>query len=316
MAKPTAQNRLALTQAELEATNRQLAELEGKRNAALLKDDDQTAAKLLGEIERLQRLARGHRDKIKLLTAEAEREAVERRVKEKSALISRIERKLAERDQAGAELSDLVTKADGAFRRLIDIGTEIRTCWPLPDHDAVAAMLTPNTIVDALTHELWRIGARPMLLGGMKEMPQAGVHFPGGKPERLELGGLPGRIRPLTDKLATASQFASSVMREGRSSAGVVNGAPAAAAPVIGAPDMPVTTPAAAAPQPNGNPLDAAGAGFRERTPSEAQLGALLAEMAAAAEDVSPEGERRYVELQEQVVAAQDAINREKGLTS
>ena len=71
MAKPTIADRLNGTPAEFDATQKQLAELEGKRNGALLVHDDRAAAKLATQIDDLRALARGHQDKIALLEAEA-----------------------------------------------------------------------------------------------------------------------------------------------------------------------------------------------------------------------------------------------------
>src|SRR5260370_32154324 len=108
MANPTTADRLEAARAELDAINRQRAELAGKRKAALLADDDRTDVKLASQIDALRSVARGHEDKIKLLEDEAARELAERQVKEKAALIGRIEKKLAERDRAGAELAAAV----------------------------------------------------------------------------------------------------------------------------------------------------------------------------------------------------------------
>jgi hypothetical protein len=112
MSKPTITDRLAAACAELDATNRQIAELAEKRNAALLADDDRTAAKLVNQIDDLRSLLRGHKDKIHLLEQETERERIERQAKEKAALIGRIEKKFSERDAAGAELAEAIKKAD------------------------------------------------------------------------------------------------------------------------------------------------------------------------------------------------------------
>src|SRR5262245_18713424 len=65
MAKPTITNRLEAARAELAATNRQIAEIEAERNAALLRDDDSTAGKLAKQMEDMPRLERGHEDTIR-----------------------------------------------------------------------------------------------------------------------------------------------------------------------------------------------------------------------------------------------------------
>jgi hypothetical protein len=319
MAKPTAANRLAASQAELAATDRQIVELGEKRNNALLRDDDAAASKLLVELERIQRLARGHADKIALLTSAAEREAQERRVKEKSALIGRVEAKLAARDKVAAELAAAIKLSDELFRRWIDVADEVQTAWPWQAHDLAPTLLGTASILEALQFEIHRVGSRPALLGGQKEPHgrHAGWGYPGGRSPRIELAGRPDQIPPLVDAVAVATRLASDIMRKGISTSNLTDAD--RPAPVVSAGNgaaAAAVEPAAAAPQPNGNPLDSTGAAFRERSPAEAQLGALLAEMARLADDVSPEGERRYVEVSNRVAEAQDALNREKGLTS
>jgi hypothetical protein len=132
MAKPTIADRLSAARGEFDATNRQRMELEAKRNAALIADDDRTATKLAGQLDELRLLARGHEDKIKLLEAAAEEEANARRVKEKAALIGRIEARLAERNKVAAELAEMLPQANNLFRRLLELNRAIDSSWPWP----------------------------------------------------------------------------------------------------------------------------------------------------------------------------------------
>jgi hypothetical protein len=130
MAKFT--KRLEGEKAALDDAARHLAELESKRNAALLADDDRTAGKLLGEIEQQRRLIRGHHDKIGLLQAEAEREEVERVARERAGLISRIEKKISERNAAAAELTVGLEQAARALGKMVELGSAIAAAWPWP----------------------------------------------------------------------------------------------------------------------------------------------------------------------------------------
>ena len=97
--KKKAETRLADARTALSDTSRQIGELEAQRNAALLADDDPTAAKLYAELETLRGLARGHADKVALLEAEAAREEVEAVAKRRADLVVRFEKKLAEADR-------------------------------------------------------------------------------------------------------------------------------------------------------------------------------------------------------------------------
>jgi hypothetical protein len=224
MAKPTTTDRLSAARAELDAINRQRAELAGKRNAALLADDDRIAVKLASQIDDLRSLARGHEDKIKLLEDEAARELAERQVKEKAALIGRIEKKLAERDRAGAELAAAVKIMDDAFRKLIALGRDITAAWPLGPHDPAACILSPGAITRALQHEIFRVGSRPHLLGG-QDKPDNLVHLPGGMSPAINLINSPDRVMPLIEVLAQATRHASATMHTGKAAAVVTNGA-------------------------------------------------------------------------------------------
>jgi hypothetical protein len=112
----TATNRLEAAQAAIEETNRKLAELTERRNAALLRDADAEAIRLGTEIDTLHQAAKTHEDKIRLLRAAAAEEERERKVKEREGLIKRIEAKFAERDVHSQRLADAVAVADRDYR--------------------------------------------------------------------------------------------------------------------------------------------------------------------------------------------------------
>jgi hypothetical protein len=281
MAKPTIANRLDVARAELAATSKQIAELEAARNSALLADDDRTAVKLAGQADDLRRLARGYEDKIGLLEAEAEREANERRVKEKLGLIERIERKLAERDAAAAELQTAIEQADKAFRKLINLARDVRAAWPWAAHDLSPALLADAAIVAAVKHELFRCGGRPAL-GGGQDKPGSTINFPGGVSPRLELTGMPDRVTPLSAVAREASALASTVMRSGKSTGAI-----------------PVQVV-------NGNELAP-----RQRTAAEEQLAALHKRQAELAADPNAD-EAVYQSVVAEIAVAAAAVDAER----
>jgi hypothetical protein len=249
------------TLAELES---KVAELGSKRRGRLLAGDPAAAvAAVDSEIEKLKHAAQTERDRIKLLEAEVEREAGEKRAREKAALIGRIEKKLAERDAAGAELQAAIVKSDAAFRRVVALSRECDASWPWPASDRIPAMLPPGTILRALEHELFRVGARPRLLGGM-DKPDAGLNFPGGKSPTLQVVGLPNEVPSLTDVLKQASAFAVELLRSGK-----VGGAIASAS--------------------NGGP----------RTPTQIRLGELMRRQLELAAD--PEKEAEYMQVVQEI---------------
>jgi hypothetical protein len=300
-ASPSATSRIETTQAALEQANAKLAELNEQRNAALLRDDNGAAVAFGIEITNLKLTARAHEDKITLLREAAVEGERERKVKEKAALIERIEKKLAGRDSAGAELADAIAKADKAYRKLIDIGLEVTAAWSWPPSDLPACLLSHGAITAALTHEMYRIGGRPMLGGGQVEAPHAGMHFPGAKVPRVELTHLREKIVPFTAVLQQATAHASNIMRGARPSA------PA---------DFAVSAPA---PARNGGEQIGSGdsktRGVEDaprRIDAERKLGALLRQQALLAEDTTPEGEREYQSVVAEIAKLQDVISAEK----
>ena len=109
MGRPkVAANRLEQARADLAEADERIREVEGKRREALLRDNDTEAAKLDTELEQLRRLARGHGDKIGLLEAAAADEENAARVREHESLISRVERKLSERQELVVAMAGLV----------------------------------------------------------------------------------------------------------------------------------------------------------------------------------------------------------------
>jgi hypothetical protein len=286
--KKSPANRLEQTRRDQAEANNKIGELEAARNLALLDDKDAEAARLDAELETLRRLARGYCDKIALLEAEAERQEAERRVREHASLIGRIEKKLAERDAAGAELQTAITKCDELFRRMVGLSRAIDTAWPWPASDRPPLLLPPGAIRAAIEHELFRVGARPMLLGG-QDQDGAGLNFPGGKCPKLEWTGVPDHIPALTAVLREASQHASRLMRSGKNTAGHDFAAPAAAVAKLtnGAAAHPVILPASPPASTEPPPAD-------NRTPAQARLAALLQKQAELANDDTPGGEEAY----------------------
>jgi hypothetical protein len=233
MAAPrSAGKRLELAEAAIQEGNRRLAALVQRRNECLLRDRDSEAAALALEIQEAQRLVQGHNDKVALLRAEAEREANEKRVREDAARIERIEKTArGERSAAAAEFTDGITKVDKAMRRLISVGKDLQAAHNWLPHDILACLLAPSTIVVALQHEMFRLGGKARLYGGM-DLPHADLtNFPGSKSPTLQLLGTPELVKPLASVLAEANELLSRILRTGKGSAAVeANAAPAVAA--------------------------------------------------------------------------------------
>src|SRR5262245_52940379 len=139
MARKRAVSRLEQARADHAEAERKISKLEAARADALLADRDADAARLDAELETLRRLARGFRDKISLLEAEAEREENDRRVREREGLIRRLEIRLAERDETGRELQAKIGECEALFRRMIQLSEEVACAWAWSTADFAAA---------------------------------------------------------------------------------------------------------------------------------------------------------------------------------
>jgi hypothetical protein len=212
--KKSASTRLEAAHAALRETNKKIAALDAAKVDALLADRDNQAAACEAKAGELRRLASVQNEKIRLLHAEAEKAANEYRNRERLAEIERNERTLAERDQVGAELQAVITKADELFRKMIELGRAVDAAWSWQPSDRAPLLLSAGAVLTALQHEIFRVGGRPRLGGGLDRPDGDYTDFPGGRPTKLELAGLPSQIAPLTAVLAEASATASAIMRE------------------------------------------------------------------------------------------------------
>jgi hypothetical protein len=215
--KPDPAAALRAAQVALQAIQTATAEINSRRDAALLAGEPAAAIRALDqELDTQQHAERTEGDRIRLLEAEVERLRVERQVREKAGLIGRIEAKFKARNEAAAELQDAIRTADKAFRKIIDLSVECDAAWPFAAHERTAAMIPATSIQLAVQHELFRVGARPRRYGGMDKGVHPGLHFPGGQCPRLEWVNLPEQIPSFTDAMRDAANFASAVMRTGR----------------------------------------------------------------------------------------------------
>jgi hypothetical protein len=266
--KPSTESRLHDARGASAAATAKIRELEPKRSAALLRDDDDAAGTILVEIERLRVFARNAEEKARLLLAEAKKEEALRHSKENEAKIKRIEGALAAREAIGAELETVFAKANELALELLAINHKVDAAWPWTTGDLFALLLHRNAVVAAFSHEQYRISAVPRLGGGQQEGVNAGWKLPGSEPPRFDLVHRPKSIPSLVSVLRAASRYASDVMRGHRP--------PATTAPVV-----PV-----APPEP------------RERTPAEIKLAGLLKRQheLASITNPTPEDDQAYTE--------------------
>jgi hypothetical protein len=280
----SASNRLEQARADHAAASSRLSELESARATALLADDDSKAAHLDAEIEQQRRLARGFGDKIRLLQEAAAEEERARKVKEKSDLIGRVEKLLVKRDAAAGKLAAAIKQSDDAFREMIDHGQAALAAWGWASPDIEAALLSPRSITIAVTHEIFKTGARPRSFGGM-DKPGDGIDYPGGACPDHRLRNLREQIKPLSAVCAAGSAMASSIMRTGRSTSHV--------------------EPTAIAVSTNGQGEQP------QRSEAQVKLASLLKQQAALADDPNID-ETKYRQLIDQIARAQTLVDGEK----
>jgi hypothetical protein len=285
-APPSATDRLATAQAAVEESINKLTELNQQRNQCLLTDNDAEASRLAVEIQELQRLADGHRDKVALLKQAALEEERARRAKEQAALVGRIEAKIEQRDKAMDEVAAAIKQLATASEKAIKLGREIIATWSWVPHDLVPALLTSQSIMTAISHEAYRLSYHPRRYGGMDTDPNAGIMLPGSRCPRLEWMENPARTRPMMDVVRDASEFARQFLRTGKSSGAVE---------VVAAP-LPAMN--------GGEPVQCSEA--------EQRLADLLREQNRLAEDVTPAGEAEYRRVVAAIAAVQDEITATK----
>jgi hypothetical protein len=285
----SATKRLEFAQAAIEEAIRKLGELNAQRNQCLLKDSTAEAIQLQIQIDALNQEVRAHRDKIELLKAEAEREANEKRAREREGQIKAIESKIAERDKAMDDVASAIKRLAAAAERAINLGREIVAGWSWQPHDLPAALLTPPSILTAISHESFRCSYHPRRYGGMDTDPLAGHMLPGSRCPRLEWTEIPERTRPMVDVVRDASEFAKRFLRTGRGSAVEAVQHQAVVEPI---PDFRNTN----------------GGEAPRRSEAEARLASLLKKQAELSEDVSPQGELEYQKIVSEIVRVQDEI--------
>jgi hypothetical protein len=216
---PSAASRLEAVQVAIEASSRRLTELSEQRSQCLLKDNDAEAIQLQTQIDTLNLEIRVHRDKAQLLAEAVREEERIRDAEQRQARIEQVEKMARERSAFVAQFTAGISKADKAMRSLIATGRSLQAAHSFLPHDALACLLMPSTIVAVLQHEMFRLGGKARLYGG-QDSPHVDITtFPGARPPRLELSGMPEQTKPLASVLAEANDLLSRILRTGKGSA-------------------------------------------------------------------------------------------------
>jgi len=259
-----------------------IGKLEAARNDALLADRDDEAAQLDGELEAARRMVRVHRDKIVLLEAEAQREATADQVRRHAEHIRQVEKLGDNQITAVVKVAEATATLVVAYREAIAAAEGRAAAWPWAPQDHGAAMLTAQSVHDALAREFFRTSRVPFLGGRAGEKPVPSLS--GATCSRpTDWLNLPEREAPLIEACKNAMQYASRRMRE-TAAASVplaVNGhSDAAAATIVELPAVPTLA-------------------------EPGELAGLLKRQAELATDISPAGEAEYQKIVARIAALQ-----------
>jgi hypothetical protein len=250
MANKSADVTLADAQQELTSINARLSDVSARRDQLLLAGNEAELDQIEAEVANLQKAHERQVARIRLLEQKAAREQAEAAAKERTDAITRIEKLLADRDAAGLKLQKTLIEADRQFRILIELSEAASTQWAWPPSDLIPMLMSGATIARAVTHQLYKYGAKPYIGGspGLK----AEVGFPGGVCPDHRFRGLLDEIPALTDVLRDGSRLASRIMRGKSLACETSDTAPPPAASGNGTPP-PTSSPA---PSGNGGPTN------------------------------------------------------------
>jgi hypothetical protein len=281
MSEPSAAQKIETARQRVAELDGQLADLAGRRRALLLAGAPASeVGKFDLELDRLKREQATEQERIEGLAEEIRAQEVKATIARKNKQIERNAKKLAASLDDAKELEATIGKAIEIFHRICKARSELMPTFRLGDPEVDAALanpegaaLTPSSIATCLAWELFRQGARPITVLGA---PIVEPSWPRPVPPRLEWAATPEKVKPFTDAIARANDYALSLMRDGR-------------APAL---------------------LAASQVGTDVRTEAQVQLAELLKKQMELAQD--PERESEYMELIEQVAVLQSRVDAER----
>jgi hypothetical protein len=186
-----------------------IQELRRRREEALLSEDDRAVDAIDADLDKLEKIARRHADRARLLEAEAQREEAERTAARRRDVIPRVEKKLRESEGVAAELQEAIARTERAFRRLIDLRTAAAAALSFDANQLATCLVSVASVRLLVQHEIFRVGCRPFV--GGQEFELVAPSLPGGRaPDPLRQ---PDQVTPLVEALRQATEHAISLMR-------------------------------------------------------------------------------------------------------
>jgi hypothetical protein len=228
---------MAKTTTLLDRARDALRELKGEAGTLISKRQAQlvagaavaTIAKIDAELGAVENAAGIEADRISLLEGELAREREAERLAGKLQRIEQVEQLFQQRDAAGLEAVEAIKALDAAYRKLFLLAAEIRDAWPFRLVDCAPILVSETEIEAKVAAEIWRVGGRSPPTGGATPNRDGGS-LPNARAPSMGALGQPSSVEPFENVLRNATQFASGIMRQGKSS-GPIEGA---AARVVG----------------------------------------------------------------------------------
>lgn len=283
MTEPTPVQKIEAARQRVAELDAQLGDLAGKRRGLLIAGAPaDEIARFDGELERLKCEQATEQERIDGLAEIIREQEVKAVIARKEKQIERNAKKLDQTLKDAKELERIVANGIEIFHRICKTRNDLLPQFNLGDPETDmgirnpdGAAMSPQSIATLLAFELFRQGARPITVPGT---PIVEPSWPKPISPRLEWAATPERVRPLSETLAAANNYALELMRTGR-------------APAL----------LAAAEQ------QAAG---ETRSAAQIHLGELLSRQAALANDTSKEAE--YMLLMQQIAIVQDKVEAER----
>jgi hypothetical protein len=214
--KPSIATSLERSKAALKEFEAESAAITAKRNKALLEGAGAVEVqKYDREIQGNKHAAQTERDRIVLLEQAQVKERDAERLGQRMERISAVELLLQQRDAVGAELVAAIAALDSSYHKLFILAAEIRNAYAFKLIDCAPILVSETAIEQAVAAEMWRVLGRAPVTGGMPSGPE-NAGFPNLKAVSFQSLGNPSIVTSFEKTLQTASQLASSIMREGK----------------------------------------------------------------------------------------------------
>lgn len=202
------ENRIRETTQQRDEISRQIASLVAERDGALLAGSSrEVIAALDRKIEASRAALKTEEDRLSVFErAIADRDA-KARADAHDAAIASVEKVLADRDEAGRKLADLIARTVAAYQAVCELNDKANASGYFGVGEGMAALFG-SSFVAAVGQELYRLS------GNDRGIPDQRLRheFPGARRASIT-DARPEAVRPLAERIAEASAYASRLLR-------------------------------------------------------------------------------------------------------